>query len=63
MVTLAKVYDITGAEVAALQLGDFGSSFSWDGNDINGTQAPRGVYIYQIHVEGRVFTGTMVVAR
>lgn len=58
-----KIYDITGAEVADLQPGSTEDSLIWDGRDKNGNIVHSGVYIYQIEVEGKVFNGTIVVAK
>jgi hypothetical protein len=35
----------------------------WDGRDTAGTIVPSGVYLYQIEVDGKVLSGTVVVAR
>ncbi|MFH1825604.1 MAG: FlgD immunoglobulin-like domain containing protein, partial [Candidatus Firestonebacteria bacterium] len=59
----AKIYDITGAEVADLQPGSTENSLMWDGTDKNGNVVHSGVYIYQIEAENKVFNGTIVVAK
>jgi hypothetical protein len=62
-VSFAKVFDLTGAEVADLQLGQTGNSLSWDGRGRGGDVARGGVYVYQIQAEGRTWNGTIVVAK
>ena len=59
-----KVYDITGALVASLQIGpNPDSTLSWDGKSSGGTVVPGGIYIYQIDLGGTSESGTIVVAR
>jgi len=43
--------------------GDFDGTLTWDGKDRFGAVVPGGVYLYQVEVEGRVFSGTVVVAK
>jgi hypothetical protein len=63
VVSTAKVYDITGAEVSDLKLGLTGNSYIWDGRDRTGGTAKGGVYFYQIQAEGKSWTGTIAVAK
>ncbi|MDD5688190.1 MAG: gliding motility-associated C-terminal domain-containing protein [Elusimicrobia bacterium] len=35
----------------------------WNGKDSSGKVVPSGIYIYQIEAEGKVFNGTVVVAK
>jgi len=62
-----KIFDITGAFVANMKRGpvDSGSSGSlrWDGLDSSGRIVSSGIYIWQIEVGGKVYNGTIVVAR
>ncbi|HCC48443.1 MAG TPA: hypothetical protein DEQ38_10070 [Elusimicrobia bacterium] len=64
-ITSAKVYDLSGAEIANLTSGSFGSSASlaWDGRRSNGDKAVSGIYIYQFKAGSKFYNGTMVVAR
>jgi hypothetical protein len=58
------VFDISGAEVASLAAGsDPTSLLVWDGKDTDGRTVPGGIYIYRIDFQGKVITGTVVVAR
>ena len=58
------VYDITGAEIASLAQGsDPASLLIWDGKDSEGRIVPGGIYLYKIDFQGKVITGTVVVAR
>lgn len=63
VISQAKVYDITGAEVSDLQLGPTGESLSWNGKDHSGRVTRGGIYIYQIQAEGRTYNGTLVLAK
>lgn len=63
VLSFAKVFDLAGAEVADLQLGLTGNSLSWDGRIRGGDAARGGIYVYQIHAEGRTWNGTVVVAK
>lgn len=59
-----KVYDISGAEVAPLAVGnDPATLLMWDGKDESGRLVPGGIYLYQIDFQGKFVTGTVVVAR
>ncbi|MBI4668301.1 MAG: gliding motility-associated C-terminal domain-containing protein [Elusimicrobia bacterium] len=59
-----KVFDLTGAYVADItQQGPMADSRLWDGKDSNGRPVPGGVYVFQIEAEGKIFNGTIVVAR
>lgn len=63
VISQAKVYDITGAEISDLQLGPTGDSLGWNGRDRHGRVAGGGIYIYQIQTEGRTWNGTLVLAK
>jgi gliding motility-associated-like protein len=63
VISLAKIYDISGAEVSDLKLGLTGDSLLWDGRDRNGDIARGGIYFYQIQVEGKTWSGTIVLAK
>jgi len=57
------VYDLRGAHVADMRPGaQVADSLTWDGTS-NGRAVSRGVYIYQIKAEDRVFNGTILVIR
>jgi gliding motility-associated-like protein len=55
-----EVFDVRGAKVGDLQNGPKTDSLLWDGRD-GMASVPSGVYIYQIEVGGRLFSGTVVV--
>ncbi|MFA6093273.1 MAG: hypothetical protein WC986_10015 [Elusimicrobiota bacterium] len=57
-----KIYDLRGAFVSFMQPGPQPDSLMWDGR-MDGRTVTSGVYIYQIHGEGKTFNGTVVVAR
>jgi len=58
-----KIYDLTGAFVADMKPGtQIADTLVWDGK-AEGRVVPRGVYIYQIKAEDRVFNGTILVIR
>jgi hypothetical protein len=61
----AKVYDLSGAEVASLRAGTYNTSdsLSWDGRRKGGDKAPAGIYVYQFRAGGSYHNGTMVLAR
>jgi len=67
IVTQAKIYDITGAEVADFleetPAGSDPDQLSWDGHDKNGSIVRSGIYIYQIQAGNVVNNGTIVVVR
>ena len=60
----AKVYDLSGAEVASLRPGNYNSeaSLAWDGRK-SGAKAPAGIYIYQFKAGEKIYNGTVVLAR
>jgi len=64
-ITDAKVYDLSGAEIASLKSGTYGAqaSLAWDGRRSNGDKAVSGIYIYQFKAGNKFYNGTMVVAR
>jgi hypothetical protein len=61
----AKVFDLSGAEVASLKAGNYNSeaSLAWDGKRAGGAKAPAGIYIYQFKAGDKYYNGTMVLAR
>ncbi len=67
IVTQAKIYDITGSEVAdmtdATGSGSNPSRLTWDGRDKDGSIVRSGIYIYQVQAGGTLINGTVVVAR
>jgi hypothetical protein len=59
-----EIFDLPGAKVASLSPGpDPASMLTWDGKDSDGRTVPGGIYLYQIDFQGKVITGTVVVAR
>ncbi|MBI4669782.1 MAG: fibronectin type III domain-containing protein, partial [Elusimicrobia bacterium] len=58
-----KVFDVTGAFVADMAQGTEEDSLMWDGTDGRGNVVRGGIYIFQIEADGKVFNGTVVVAR
>ena len=59
-----KVFDLSGSEVASLAGGsDPLSLLVWDGKDSVGRVVPGGIYLYRIDFQGKIITGTVVVAR
>ena len=62
-----EIFDLKGRLVKSLaspsgQVG-VGTTFIWDGSDMNGAVVPSGAYIYRIKGEGKTITGTIAVAR
>lgn len=64
-ITDAKVYNLSGAQIAALRTGTYNSeaSLAWDGRRSNGDKAQSGIYVYQFKAGDKYFNGTMVLAR
>lgn len=64
-ITGAKIYDLSGAEIASLKPGSFGAaaSLSWDGLRSNGDKAQAGIYVYQFKAGDKFYNGTVVLAR
>ena len=58
-----EIFDMKGAKVADMSQGIIENSLMWDGKDFRGSVVPSGVYMYQIKCEGKIFNGTVVVAR
>jgi hypothetical protein len=68
IISQAKIYDITGAEVSDFEqgiiVGERGIvSLKWNGKDKQGSTVRSGIYVYQIQAESKVINGTIVVAR
>lgn len=67
IVIQAKIYDLTGAEVADFTdttgSGSNPARLTWDGRDKNGSIVRSGVYIYQVQAGNSLVNGTVVVAR
>ena len=59
----AKVYEYSGEEAADLQLDPTGTYYYWDGKNRSGNIAGVGIYLYQFRVDGRVISGTVVLAK
>lgn len=64
-ISAAKVYDLSGAEVASLKPGTYNSeaSLAWDGKRSGGGKAAAGIYIYQFKAGNKTYNGTVVLAR
>jgi len=58
-----EIFDLYGGPVANLAGGKDGSSLLWDGKNSDGHPVHKGVYLYQIRADGKVFSGTIVVAK
>ncbi len=65
VITDARVYDLSGAEIAKLRAGAYNSeaSLAWDGNKSGGGKAAAGIYIYQFKAGDKYHNGTVVLAR
>ena len=61
----AKIYDLSGAEIATLRSGSYNSeaSLSWDGRRSGGDKAQAGIYVYQFKAGSKYYNGTVVLAR
>ncbi len=61
----AKIYDLSGAEIASLRAGTYNSeaSLSWDGRRSGGDKAQAGIYVYQFKAGSKYYNGTVVLAR
>ena len=64
-ISSAKVYDLSGAEIASLRPGTYNleASLAWDGRKKGGERASAGIYIYQFKAGDKYFNGTVVLAR
>jgi len=60
---VCRIFDVRGALVRQLDIGQTETSFAWDGRDEKGKVVPSGVYLYQLEGEGKVINGTVVVAK
>jgi len=60
---VCRIFDIRGALVRQLDIGQTETSFAWDGKDEKGRVSPSGVYIYQLEGEGKVVNGTVILAK
>jgi hypothetical protein len=58
-----KIYDISGAEMKRNLRRMGANEMVWDGTDENGTIVRGGIYIYQVECDGKVYNGTIVVAK
>ncbi|OGR78635.1 MAG: hypothetical protein A2X32_05140 [Elusimicrobia bacterium GWC2_64_44] len=57
-----RIYDLRGAQVAAMKTGPVSNSLAWDAK-AGGQTVPGGVYIYQLEADGTVYNGTVVVIK
>ncbi len=64
-ITDARVYDLSGAQVAGLRSGTYNAaaSLAWDGRRSGGDKARSGIYVYQFKAGNKYYNGTMVLAR
>jgi len=60
---VCRIFDVRGALVRQLDIGQTETSFAWDGKDEKGKVVSSGVYLYQLEAEGKVINGTVVVAK
>lgn len=60
---VCRIFDIRGALVRQLDIGQTETSFAWDGKDEKGKVTLSGVYIYQLEGEGKVINGTVILAK
>jgi len=60
---VCRIFDLRGALVRQLDIGQTETSFIWDGKDEKRKVAPSGVYIYQLEGEGKVVNGTVILAK
>ncbi len=72
---VGTIYDLRGSKIAQMssnqpaagtgcpQTGFLPQYVSWNGRGISGGVVASGVYIYQIEVESRIYSGTIVVVR
>jgi len=60
---VCRIFDVRGALVRQLDIGQTETSFAWDGKDEKRKVAPSGVYIYQLEGEGKVINGTVILAK
>ncbi|OGS47370.1 MAG: hypothetical protein A2539_07395 [Elusimicrobia bacterium RIFOXYD2_FULL_34_15] len=58
-----KIITLNGYFVADMLNNDLSAKITWNGKDDSGKVVSSGIYIYQIDVEGKVFNGTVVVAK
>jgi hypothetical protein len=59
----SAIFDLRGNAVRRNLPRELETVLYWDGRDTAGTIVPSGVYLYQIEVDGKVLSGTVVVAR
>ena len=57
-----RVYDGMGGFIADMRAGLVPNTLVWDGRS-NGRAISGGVYIYKIQGDGKIYTGTVVIAR
>ncbi|PJA11888.1 MAG: hypothetical protein COX65_09440, partial [Elusimicrobia bacterium CG_4_10_14_0_2_um_filter_56_8] len=64
-ITSAKIYDLSGGEIATLRAGTYNSeaSLAWDGRRSGGDKAQAGIYVYQFKAGSKYYNGTVVLAR
>ena len=54
-----NIYDVNGNKVRQIR----GDEISWDGKDDDGRIAPSGIYVYQMRIDGKLISGTIVIAK
>lgn len=62
VVPTGQIFDTRGQVVASMGFGLVPNTMVWDGR-MNGRAVTSGVYVYQLKGDGKVFNGTIVVAR
>jgi len=58
-----KIFDITGCEIRRTLRREGENVMVWDGKNENGQTVKGGIYIYQVEADGKIITGTIVVAK
>ena len=58
-----KIITLNGCFVADMLNNDMTERITWNGKDDTAKVVPSGIYIYQIDVEGKIFNGTVIVAK
>lgn len=58
-----EIFDLMGSKVSEMLPGPVTDmSLVWDGRKSNSV-VPSGVYIYQVELDGKIFTGTVILAQ
>ena len=63
---LLKIFDMQGNEIRTLFNGRLLSrnyTLRWDGTDDNGNRISQGVYIYQLIINDKIYSGNIAISR